>query len=142
MIDLSLAANENERIALELFRAMEEGTLIQRLPELVTEDFMWANSGLPTIAGRDAVIAHARAGGFAKAIPILATMTAFNADVLHIASRGNIVFTERIDHHWDARGWDLMTPHIAGVVEIRQGKASALRDFYDTKCYQQEPVAP
>jgi len=141
-VDLSLARNDNERLALALFRAMEEGNFIERLPDLVTEDFAWSNSGLPTLAGRQAVIAHARAGGFARAIPILATMTSFSADVLNIASNGNVVFTERIDHHWDARGWDLMTPHIAGVVEIRDGKACALRDFYDTSCYRQSPVPP
>jgi len=142
LVDLSVARNANERLALSLFQAMEEGHFIERLPDLVTDDFTWANSGLPTLVGRDAVIAHARAGGFASAVPILATMTAFSADVLHIASNGDVVFTERIDHHWDARGWDLMTPHIAGVVEIRDGRASALRDFYDTICYRQVPVPP
>jgi len=142
LVDLSVARNDNERLALSLFQAMEEGHFIERLPDLVTDDFIWANSGLPTLVGRDAVIAHARSGGFAGAIPILATMTAFSADVLHVASKGDVVFTERIDHHWDARGWDLMTPHIAGVVEIRDGKACALRDFYDTVCYEQAPVPP
>ena len=69
-------------------------------------------------------------------------MTSFGADLVHIASAGNVVFTERIDHHWDADGRDLMTPHIAGVIEIRDGKIAALRDFYDTVCYSQEPTAP
>ena len=33
-----------------------------------------------------------------------------------------------------------MTPHIAGVVEIRNGRIVALRDFYDTACYRQQPT--
>jgi limonene-1,2-epoxide hydrolase len=82
------------------------------------------------------------AGGFAQHIPILESMVSFSADLLHIASAGDIVFTERVDHHWDAQGRDLMTPHIAGVMEIRDGKVAALRDFYDTVCYQQAPTDP
>ena len=42
----------------------------------------------------------------------------------------------------DADGRDLMTPHIAGVMEIHHGRVSALRDFYDTACYQQVPTGP
>jgi limonene-1,2-epoxide hydrolase len=140
MIDLSVASNANERLALLLLKAMEDGNLAERLPELCTEDFQWANSGLPTLNGRQAVLAHMAAGGFAAEIPILRTMTSFSADVLHIASSGNVVFTERIDHHWDADGRDLMTPHIAGVMEVRDGRISALRDFYDTRCYSQQPT--
>ena len=52
------------------------------------------------------------------------------------------LFTERIDHHWDAEGRDLMTPHICGVIEIVDGRITALRDFYDVAVYEQEPTAP
>jgi limonene-1,2-epoxide hydrolase len=69
-------------------------------------------------------------------------MVSFSSDLLHIASADDVVFTERVDHHWDAQGRDLMTPHIAGVMEIRDGKIAALRDFYDTACYQQAPTDP
>ncbi len=142
MIDLTDAGCANEKLALQMFKAMEEGTLSSALEELCSADFVWANSGLPTLSGRQAVLAHMAAGGFASTIPILADMTSFSADLIHIASAGNVVFTERIDHHWDAQGRDLMTPHIAGVIEIRDGKICALRDFYDTACYQQTPTAP
>jgi len=142
MIDLAIAANDSERLALELLKAMEDGTLAERLPELCTEDFQWANSGLPTLTGLQDVLAHMASGGFAQEIPILRTMVSFSADVLHLASADNVVFTERIDHHWDADGRDLMTPHIAGVMEIRDGRVAALRDFYDTVCYRQQPTAP
>ncbi len=140
MIDLTLAGNADERLALEIFKAMEDGTLMQRLPELCTEDFVWANSGLPTLNGLSAVHDLMIRGGFRQEIPILAQQTHFSADVLHIASRDHVVFTERIDHHWDADGRDLMTPHIAGVIEIREGHISALRDFYDIACYRQTPT--
>ncbi len=142
MIDLSQASNDQERTALRLLESMEDGTLLAAVAELCTDDFEWANSGLPTIHGRAALEAHVATGGFAQQVPILATMRSFSADVLHIASAGNVVFTERIDHHWDPEGRDLMTPHIAGVMEFRDGKICSLRDFYDTACYSQTPTAP
>ena len=146
MIDLDDATNDIERLALRLFKAMEDGDFMDVMAIDCTQDFVWANSGLPTLAGQDAIVAHRAAGGFATKIPILATMRSFSADLIAIASTGNmtdgVVFTERIDHHWDRDGRDLMTPHICGVIEIRDGKASALRDFYDTACYAQEPTEP
>ncbi|MBT6664317.1 MAG: hypothetical protein HOB01_03085 [Gammaproteobacteria bacterium] len=33
-----------------------------------------------------------------------------------------------------------MTPHICGVAEIREGRISAFRDFYDVVCYSQVPT--
>ncbi len=142
MIDLSVAGNDNERLALAIFKAMEDGDLLDRMTELCTEDFVWANSGLPTLNGQQAFRDLASRGGFRDLIPILADQTHFTADLLHIASAANVVFTERVDHHWAADGRDLMTPHIAGVIEIRDGKICALRDFYDIACYQQQPTLP
>jgi len=142
MINLSIADNENEQLALALLKAMEDGTFGDQLKELCTDDFVWANSGLPTLNGLTEIFEHMASGGFAQQIPILASMASFSADIVHIASAGDVVFSERIDHHWDAQGRDLMTPHIAGVMEIRDGKIAALRDFYDTVCYQQAPSEP
>jgi limonene-1,2-epoxide hydrolase len=142
MIDPSIGKNENERLTLTLFKAMEDGTLNEQMKALCTDDFVWANSGLPTLRGLSEIFEHMGAGGFAQHIPILEGMVSFSADLLHIASAGDVVFTERVDHHWDAQGRDLMTPHIAGVMEIRGGKIAALRDFYDTVCYQQVPTDP
>lgn len=142
MIDLDDASNANERLALEIFKAMDDGRIVEALPELTTPDFVWSNSGLPDLKGQQAVHDLLTSGGFANEIPILAEMTHFTADLVHIASSGDTVFTERIDHHWAADGSDLMTPHICGVVEIRDGRISRLHDFYDTVCYQQEPTAP
>ena len=141
MIDLDVANNDNEKLALTLFKAMEDDDLMDKIESLCTDDFVWANSGLPTLKGKAEIFDHMAKGGFAQRIPILKEMTSFSADLIHIASNDNVVFTERIDHHWDAQGRDLMTPHIAGIVEVRDGKIAALRDFYDTVCYDQEPIA-
>jgi limonene-1,2-epoxide hydrolase len=142
MIELNIARNDNERLALSLLKAMEDGNLIATIEAICTQDFEWANSGLPTLHGQAEIFAHMQAGGFAQMIPILQDMASFSADVGQIASFENVVYTERVDHHWDAEGRDLMTPIISGTIEIRDGKISALRDFYNTECYQQQPSAP
>jgi len=140
MIDLNDARNDAERLALTMFRAMETGNLLQTMAEICIDDFVWANSGLPTLHGQQAVRELMTRGGFRNEIAILQQQTHFSADLLHMASDGGVVFTERIDHHWDAEGRDLMTPHIAGVIEVQTGRICALRDFYDVACYQQQPT--
>ncbi len=146
MIDLDVALNDDERLALRLLMAIEDGDFATRVSDLCTKGFVWANSGLPTLRGQTEVLALMAKGGFATELPLLADMTHFSVDLIHIASRrgeraGNgVVFTERIDHHWAASGADLMTPHITGVMEICDGRVAALRDFYDTVCYSQKPT--
>jgi len=148
MIDLEMASNGDERLALRLLMSIEDGNLADVMPLLCAENFVWANSGLPNLDGQAEVLALMARGGFASELPLLANMTHFSVDLLHIASRPSdrrgtgVVFTERIDHHWAATGSDLMTPHIAGVMEIRDERVVALRDFYDTRCYSQAPTSP
>jgi limonene-1,2-epoxide hydrolase len=140
MIDVTKAAGGNEALVLNLVRAMETGDLPESIKATCTEGFVWANSGLAVINGQAELFDQMARGGFASQIPILKTMTHFSAELIHIASKGDIVFTERVDHHWDEQGRDLMTPHICGVAEIRDGKISAFRDFYDVICYRQAPT--
>ena len=142
MIDLNTARNDNERLALSLLKSMEDGNLVETMKAICTEDFQWANSGLPTLNGQAEILAHMESGGFAQMIPILEGMTSFGAEVLKLASFDNVVYTERVGHHWDSQGRDLMTPEISGTIEIRDGKIAVLRDFYDTSCYAQEPGEP
>ncbi|MDA0271802.1 MAG: nuclear transport factor 2 family protein [Proteobacteria bacterium] len=140
MIDIAQATDGNEALVLTLIRAMETGDLPQTIKAVCTDDFIWANSGLALINGQAELFEQMARGGFASQIPILKTMTHFSAELIHMASSDDIVFTERVDHHWDEQGHDLMTPHICGVAELRDGKVSAFRDFYDVVCYNQTPT--
>ena len=142
MIDVTEATDSNEALVLRLIRAMETGELPATIKSVCTDDFVWTNSGLDTISGQAELFEQMARGGFASQIPILKTMTHFSAELIHMASRGDIVFTERVDHHWDEQGHDLMTPHICGVAELRDGRISAFRDFYDVVCYSQSPTEP
>lgn len=142
MVDISLATNDNERLCLRLLASMEDGTFRTAVGDLCTPDFTFENSGLPTIHGLEHLARFNAEGGFANHIPIIRETRRFTADVLHIASKGNVVFTERYDHFWDKDGRDLMTPKICGIMEIRDGRVAAMREYFDTVCYSQEPTDP
>ena len=140
MIHVTEGVSGNETLVLKLVRAMETGDLPESIREMCTEEFVWENSGLTVINGQAELFEQMARGGFASQIPILKSMTHFSAELIHIASRDDIVFTERVDHHWDEQGRDLMTPHICGIAEICEGRISAFRDFYDVACYNQAPT--
>ena len=71
MIDTNTARNDNERLALELIRAMETGDLPGTIERICADDFVWTNSGFTTINGKAEFYAHLQAGGFAAEVPIL-----------------------------------------------------------------------
>lgn len=53
------------------------------------------------------------------------------ADITHIAAVGNVVFTERIDHHYDKDGNDILTPSICGIFEVENGQFKRWADYFD-----------
>jgi limonene-1,2-epoxide hydrolase len=57
-------------------------------------------------------------------------------EVLTIASRGNVVFTERVDR-FTVGDKEIALP-VAGVFEVRDGKIAAWRDYFDMASYQRQ----
>ena len=49
-------------------------------------------------------------------------------EIKHMAANGDLVFVERVDHHYDAEGQDVLISPIVGVMEIRDGKIVKWRD--------------
>ena len=92
MIDVTEAVSGNEGLVLKLVRAMETGDLPESIREMCTEEFVWENSGLTVINGQAELFEQMARGGFASQIPILKSMTHFSAELIHIASRDDIVF--------------------------------------------------
>jgi limonene-1,2-epoxide hydrolase len=97
------------------------------LGERVTDDFVWQNSGLPTQHGREA--AQQFLLGFVQLIP----MAGIRIETLAAAASGSVVVTERIDHLTDAAGNVLVSIPLAGTLEVRDGKISAWRDYFDPR---------
>src|SRR5262249_11131663 len=57
-------------------------------------------------------------------------------EVRAIVSRGDLVFTERVDH-FTVAGKEVALP-VAGVFELRDGKIAAWRDYFDMGSYQRQ----
>lgn len=57
-------------------------------------------------------------------------------EILAVASRGDVVFTERVDR-FVVDGKEIALP-VAGVFEVRDGKIAAWRDYFDMASYQRQ----
>ncbi len=87
--------------------------------ELLTEDVVWKNTGMPTFRG-------------AKVVGMLRDMEqrgiGFGVDLHHIASNGDVVLTDRTDYlrykRWESAFW------VCGTFEVRDGKIALWDDHF------------
>jgi len=90
------------------------------------EDAVWWNAPWRPIQGRDAIREAMRRGaGGMRALPW---------DIRHILADGNVVVTERIDHF--LVGENRISVPCAGVFELRDGRISAWRDYWDLRQFE------
>ncbi len=122
-------SNDAESVVTAFFKAMgppyencREGFM-----QFLTDDAVWQNSGLPDCKGKDACLAFL--DGFAEKTG----MVGLTVDVLAISTRGNQVLTERIDSFQNADGETLFDLPLMGVLEVRDGKISLWRDYFDPR---------
>ena len=92
-----------------------------RLAPYLTDDVVYHNIPLDPAVGIDATLAFIE--GF---FGMCDGMTIEN---LHVAVRGNVVLTERVDTFTVG---ELVAPlQVMGTFEVRDGKISAWRDYFD-----------
>ena len=91
-----------------------------------TPQTVWENVGFSTSTGVTEAMAviDAFEGGIGA--------SAFRAEMLAIASEGNRVLTERIDHLLDSEGGTVQSFALMGIFEVSDGKIIAWRDYFDT----------
>jgi limonene-1,2-epoxide hydrolase len=91
-----------------------------------TPQTVWENVGFSKTTGIEEAMAVIHA--------FETTMGAcvFRAEMLAIASEGNRVLTERIDHLIDEEGKVAQSVRLMGVFEVCDGKIAAWRDYFDT----------
>lgn len=115
----------------QFFAAMDTTSLddaAKALESLVTDDFVWENSGLPTVNGPQ--------GGadFLRYFGTVLPMVGIKVDWIAVAAAGNVVVTERVDHMVDAEGNKLLSLPLAGTLEVAEdGKIKAWRDYFDPR---------
>jgi limonene-1,2-epoxide hydrolase len=94
---------------------------IEELMSFFAADAVYHN--IPVLPVKGAKAIREAFLGFAK------LMDSIELENLNVAANGNVVFTERIDHfRW--KGKTLALP-VAGVFEVRDGKITAHRDYFD-----------
>lgn len=123
----------NRQTVLDFFKAWEKGTLadlVAAYRQYLAPDAVYENSGVPACHGIDAAIAFIEAS---CEIPALEIQT-IRVDVRHIAAVGNLVFTERVDWHYNSKGEATLVPEICGVMEFdEQGRIARWADYFDPR---------
>lgn len=101
--------------------------LISSIENHCTEECRWANTGLPTADNRAAMIATMQSfiDGF--------QLDRMVVELIAIASNGDKVLTERIDHLERADGSEIAALAVSGTLEVRDGKVVAWADYFDPR---------
>jgi limonene-1,2-epoxide hydrolase len=94
-----------------------------------TPQTVWENVGFSTSTG----VAEAMA--VIDAFDASIGASAFRAEMLAIASEGNRVLTERIDHLLDGEGKTVQSLQLMGIFEVSDCKIVAWRDYFDTASF-------
>lgn len=122
--------SELENIAMveSFFKAWEGGTygeLRGAYDDYLADDCVYENSGLPPCRGKPAALA------LIDGIQAVTDIQSITAEIRGLAAAGDLVFSERVDHHFNSEGIENLTPSICGVMEVRHGKIAAWRDYFD-----------
>lgn len=117
-------ATEDERTVLRFLDMWKRQDLDGILANF-TDDASYIDMPLPPRHGIDAIRAY-----------IERVFSAFSVDIetLHIASSGNVVFTERVDYlGLNGGGRPAVPLPVTGVMEMRDGRIARWRDYLDLR---------
>jgi len=93
----------------------------------LSEDLEWWNGGWPTIHGRETALT------LLEMFAGLIEMAESRIEVKHVASNGNVVFTERVDRLYRADGSLISEPAIVGIFEVEDGLVRRWREYEDPR---------
>jgi limonene-1,2-epoxide hydrolase len=120
-------ANEAEKIVADFCKAFERKN-IDEIMSYFTGDAVYHNMPLEPAKGSDAIRATINS--------FLPGSDRIEFKILHTASNGNIVFNERIDM-FDIGEKRVEVP-VAGMFEVRGGKITLWRDYFDLPTYTKQ----
>lgn len=113
-----------KQIVLDFLDAWPRGD-IDELMAFFAEDAVYHNIPVPAAVGAPAI--REAFLGFAKLMDSIEIVN------LNVAADGPVVFTERIDRfHWGSKVLELP---VAGVFEVRDGRITAHRDYFDYRTW-------
>jgi limonene-1,2-epoxide hydrolase len=113
-------AGDAEQLVLDLCEAFKKHDA-EALRPFFTDDVVYHNIPMDAAVGIDATIAFIEGFfGMSESLVI---------ENLHVGTRDNLVFTERVDTF--TIGGKVAPLPVMGIFEIRDGKISAWRDYFD-----------
>lgn len=120
-------ANEAEKVVADFCKAFTRKN-IEEIMGYFSDDAVYHNMPMEPAKGKDAI---------RKTInSFLPGSDKIEFKILHTASNGNIVFNERIDM-FDIGEKRVELP-VAGLFEIKGGKVSLWRDYFDMQSYMKQ----
>jgi limonene-1,2-epoxide hydrolase len=120
-------ANEAEKVVNDFCKSFERKN-IEEIMGYFSDDAVYHNMPMEPAKGKDAI---------RKTInSFLPGSDKISFKILHTASNGNIVFNERIDM-FDIGEKRVELP-VAGLFEIKSGKISLWRDYFDLQSYMKQ----
>jgi limonene-1,2-epoxide hydrolase len=91
-----------------------------------TPESVWIQSGLPDVPGAEAAVAMVT-GARPKGLETV------KIDIINIASNGDVVHTERVDHMVGPDGATIASLPVAGVFTVKNGKIARWADYFDPR---------
>lgn len=125
-----MTMHPNEKYVRDFFLSWEKGTfadLCASYRHYLADDVVYENAGVPPCNGPEECVALITS---VCTNPIMDIQT-IKVDIRHIAAVGDIVFTERVDWHYNTVGDATLVPYICGVMEFKDGKIVRWADYYD-----------
>ncbi len=114
------SAEEAERLVREFCDAFD-GSNVEALRPYFTDDVVYHNIPLDPAVGIDATLAFIES--------FFGMCDSMTIETVHLAVRDNVVLTERIDTF--TVGAVVAPLLVMGAFEVRDGKISAWRDYFD-----------
>lgn len=122
--------SDPEAVVTEFFKRMETSDYAEgraAFEEMITDDCHWANTGFPTAQGKEACLAMW--DGFSQSTGFVG----LRCEMIALASKGDTVITERIDHLLNAEGENFVSLPLAGTLDVRGDKICGWRDYWDPR---------
>jgi limonene-1,2-epoxide hydrolase len=118
--------NDPETIVREFCACWPERN-VEKLLDYFTDDALYHNMPMAPVTGKN---------GIREVLNLFIPAQDVEAEITLLATRGDVVFTERIDR-MTFDGKKVVLP-CAGVFEIRDGKIAAWRDYFDLATWQRQ----
>jgi len=123
----------NIQLVRDFFKAWEggkPGDMAAAYDKYLADDCIYENTGMPSFDKEETMkFFFSEPKSEEGIIKLVAEMHAVAAD-------GDIVFTERTDHHYDKDGNDVLTPKISGIFVVKDGQFKRWADYFDPRPMQ------